>query len=90
MLQLITEDEIEDILTDIIYDQGCYACRGSGEGQFDGTTCLKCKGSGMIKISRQQAIEVMEETVAKACPFCRTDTSICNYCNGSGFVRIGV
>jgi len=24
----------------------CPACSGSGEGQFDGTICHKCKGEG--------------------------------------------
>jgi hypothetical protein len=25
----------------------CPACDGSGEGQHEGTTCYKCKGSGV-------------------------------------------
>jgi len=33
-------DEDED-------DNYCDACNGCGEGQFDGTTCPSCKGSGM-------------------------------------------
>lgn len=24
----------------------CYACKGSGEGNYDGSTCWSCKGSG--------------------------------------------
>lgn len=25
----------------------CSACNGSGEGQFDGSTCPDCRGSGV-------------------------------------------
>jgi len=28
-------------------DNYCHACNGCGEGQYDGTTCSSCKGSGM-------------------------------------------
>ena len=26
----------------------CYACSGSGEGNYDGSRCWNCKGSGVI------------------------------------------
>jgi DnaJ-class molecular chaperone len=26
----------------------CPACSGSGEGQFEGTTCHQCKGDGEV------------------------------------------
>lgn len=32
-------DEHEEVL--------CCGCNGSGEGMYDGTTCGKCKGSGV-------------------------------------------
>ncbi|MCP4374011.1 MAG: hypothetical protein GY797_38790 [Deltaproteobacteria bacterium] len=35
-------DECEDG----IYQAICYSCAGSGEGQYDGSTCAICKGSG--------------------------------------------
>jgi RecJ-like exonuclease len=30
-------------------DYTCNQCNGSGEGQYDGSRCYKCKGSGVIK-----------------------------------------
>ena len=30
-------------------DEICPVCNGSGEGQYDGTTCRSCKGSGIEK-----------------------------------------
>ena len=28
----------------------CSVCNGSGEGMYDGTTCMYCKGKGILKI----------------------------------------
>lgn len=42
-------DEIINNLDDIVaaMEPGiCPACSGSGEGQYDGTTCRQCKGQG--------------------------------------------
>ena len=30
-------------------DNECYTCRGTGEGQFDGTSCSACGGSGIAR-----------------------------------------
>ena len=30
----------------------CYTCRGTGEGQFDGTSCGACGGSGIVRPAR--------------------------------------
>ena len=30
----------------------CYTCRGTGEGQFDGTSCSACGGSGIVRPTR--------------------------------------
>ena len=30
----------------------CYTCRGTGEGQFDGTSCSACGGSGIVQPTR--------------------------------------
>ena len=31
------------------YEPGiCTACSGSGEGQYEGTTCYQCKGDGEV------------------------------------------
>ena len=43
-----TFDDIDDITEDDEYGI-CSACNGSGEGQFDGTTCPSCKGKGEAK-----------------------------------------
>jgi hypothetical protein len=37
------EDEPED----------CSACRGSGEGMWDGATCYKCKGCGIEPVEKE-------------------------------------
>ena len=34
-------------------DNICPACSGSGEGQYDGTTCYSCKGSGVDRCSAE-------------------------------------
>ncbi len=34
---------------DGIIDEICGTCNGSGEGQYDGSTCPSCKGSGNEK-----------------------------------------
>ena len=42
-------DEIINDLDDMIAGSEpgiCPACSGSGEGQYDGTTCSQCKGQG--------------------------------------------
>lgn len=39
----------------------CPQCSGSGEGMYDGTTCGKCKGSG-VERSRPDADDYDEET----------------------------
>ncbi len=31
----------------------CVYCSGSGEGQYDGTTCRSCKGSGVQRYSSE-------------------------------------
>lgn len=35
-------------------DEICPVCNGSGEGQYDGTTCRSCKGSGIEKHHRDE------------------------------------
>ena len=30
-----------------IHEEYCRFCAGSGEGQYDGTTCWHCKGRGV-------------------------------------------
>ena len=36
-------------------DYTCYHCRGCGEGQFEGTVCPVCHGSGTILTEAHQA-----------------------------------
>jgi len=31
-----------------IMNELCNNCAGSGEGQYDGSTCIVCKGSGSV------------------------------------------
>lgn len=31
------------------HDDTCPVCNGSGEGQYDGTRCSTCRGSGVMK-----------------------------------------
>lgn len=43
-------DEIINDLDDMIAESEpgiCPVCSGSGEGQYDGTTCSSCRGSGV-------------------------------------------
>lgn len=48
------EDEIRHIkscieeLEDSLEGNICGQCSGSGEGQYDGTTCWHCKGKGVV------------------------------------------
>lgn len=32
----------------------CTACNGSGEGQYDGTRCPYCKGSGTLRFEEEE------------------------------------
>ena len=32
----------------------CIACNGSGEGQYDGTRCRSCGGSGVERAERDE------------------------------------
>jgi DnaJ-class molecular chaperone len=40
------EEQDEDIEEDD-EDEICSWCSGSGEGMYDGSTCQKCRGSGV-------------------------------------------
>jgi hypothetical protein len=51
--KLIEIDVQEDLL--------CPTCCGSGEGQFDGTTCRDCKGSGLQACKKQEEEDRKEE-----------------------------
>ncbi len=48
----LDDDDNDDRYSDDDDDRGpgemaiCPACNGSGEGQYDGTTCSTCGGSG--------------------------------------------
>lgn len=45
---LLEADDAPDPVTDPDDDDLiCLSCSGSGEGQYDGTTCYACKGSGV-------------------------------------------
>ncbi len=35
----------------------CTTCAGSGEGQYDDTTCSECKGSGEINLMQGDDME---------------------------------
>jgi len=35
----------------------CPRCNGSGEGQYDGTRCYACKGSGVERSEEDEADE---------------------------------
>lgn len=37
------------------YDERCGYCDGSGEGRYDGTRCMNCKGKGVLKLSYAEA-----------------------------------
>lgn len=41
--------EVEDEQEEFESDALCANCNGSGEGPYDGTRCIVCKGSGVIK-----------------------------------------
>ena len=50
LVKQLEEDEIDEILEDEDdSDQICPHCNGSGEGQYDGTTCRFCKGKGVFR-----------------------------------------
>lgn len=42
-------------------DDGCYQCRGCGEGQFEGTVCPVCHGSGTILSEAHQSSKDAED-----------------------------
>jgi hypothetical protein len=42
-------------------DYTCYHCRGCGEGQFEGTVCPVCHGSGTILTEAHQAAKDEED-----------------------------
>lgn len=44
---LLDEDDIDPENPD--EDVECGSCNGSGEGQYDGTRCMTCRGSGVIR-----------------------------------------
>ena len=44
--ELITDDEAREEYEQVL----CAACNGSGEGQYDGTRCSFCKGTGSESI----------------------------------------
>jgi DnaJ-class molecular chaperone len=35
-------------------DEICSWCSGSGEGMYDGSTCQKCKGSGVEPVEKDE------------------------------------
>ncbi len=35
-------------------DEICSRCNGSGEGQYDGTTCGSCKGAGVERCEHDE------------------------------------
>ena len=39
----------------------CIQCNGSGEGQYDGTTCSSCKGSGEVPAYEDEAEDYEDE-----------------------------
>lgn len=39
----------------------CPACSGSGEGHYDGSTCLSCGGSGEVEVGRDEFEKVDRE-----------------------------
>ncbi len=43
--RIIYNDDIDDESD----DGYCANCSGTGEGQYDGTRCMSCKGSGVTK-----------------------------------------
>jgi DnaJ-class molecular chaperone len=43
------ENEIEED-----EDEICSWCSGSGEGMYDGSTCQKCKGSGVEPVEKDE------------------------------------
>lgn len=54
--------EYLDAATDYLYPQDwpmaeecCGYCDGSGEGRYDGTRCMTCKGKGVLKLSYAEA-----------------------------------
>lgn len=46
-IECVMEDEIEE-------DEICSWCSGSGEGMYDGSTCQKCKGSGVEPVEKDE------------------------------------
>ncbi len=40
----------EDFETEEDSDELCGTCDGSGEGQYDGSTCSRCKGTGVLPV----------------------------------------
>lgn len=40
-------------LDDDYEDEICSSCSGSGEGMYDGSTCYKCKGSGVEPVEKE-------------------------------------
>lgn len=45
--QQLTEDD-DEAMEGEIFDDECPMCRGTGEGAFDGQSCLSCKGRGHL------------------------------------------
>lgn len=41
------DEEPEENTEEDEYETLCSACNGSGEGRYDGTRCIRCKGKGV-------------------------------------------
>jgi len=87
---LTTTETVEDLLGDA--EGLCGFCAGSGEGQYEGTTCSHCKGSGSdwqgdINEDSEQADAVLAESDIYRCGYCVVEHNICNVCNHVGWVE---
>jgi DnaJ-class molecular chaperone len=45
-----------EIIDEDYEDEICSACSGSGEGMYDGSTCYKCKGSGVEPVEIEEDV----------------------------------